>query len=251
MKSSEPEMLIVADEEFMYGVQNGYYPELKKVYNSPQTKICTYDETHSLDLQLATEPNLTGCTCYMLNRYAQKYMELTDPNLENSLISDQCIAVKELLVALGAKSIRLSREVEDVKEQSAEGELGVGYKVGEVKVGMGRDQVRRMNMKVLIESYDPQRLPKSVAAIENFLRKKGLQHESHLVCLVERLKNDDHQRLYGVEKMSLSFLSEVQDALKLIADINIGLFFNAYAEHETRLKQMHSFRECLEVDFGN
>lgn len=247
-----PEILIVAEDGYVTGIEEGIYPELKEKLdlNKEVISVCDSEEVKEKKYILKSKPNLTNGTFYMLNKFSGSYIDLSSPDLIETLENDKLIAYRESLVRLGAKNIKIERAIDDETNK----EFSLNAKASKDGVAGGEIDVDKSNYlsikySSVLESDLKSRKPKAPKQVIDYLEKKGLDSDSNLYALYERLKEDG--RIEGKEKIKIQLKKEIKDALKICLDLDIPLYFKANVGLSIKSQNIHTLSLSVDVDFGS
>ena len=76
-----PDILIIADEDTVYGVENGYYPDLTKSIRDGHLMVLGYDNWSNSGVKLKGSPLCNGEDVYIRNPYSNHYIKASDNEL--------------------------------------------------------------------------------------------------------------------------------------------------------------------------
>lgn len=243
----EAELLIIADNDFEYGLKKGYYPKLKEALNNDKLEILSINEFKRRQIITKTVPLFNGQDCYLRNPYTGCYISVDDNDLPNVFVDSRTIAVKETLIRMGAKNISIYEETadKDTSQTTVNAEAGKGPIKGNVGVDYTNDI--SLNIKSKIEYHGPNNQPRKFERVKDFVISHGLGSDNNILPWLERFREDG--KLSGTESIEVSFLSEIQNALRITASIDYKLF-NAGIEFGHKHSHIHSITKKLSVDFG-
>lgn len=239
-------ILVVADEDKINGVEKGYYPTLKESLDNGNLLLLPYGEWRNTSLKLKTNPKGDGTDVYILNPYTGCYISSLDNELLDTFCSDKNAVIKEALVRMGAKHIIVKEEIKDKNKLNAS--LGAGANGGTYR-GSLTSQFSRLSsveLKTSIESHDPDRIPMSSQKVEEFLKSHGLIYDTKLALLAERLSETG--KLSGREKYTVWYLNEVQFALSILANVDYKVF-SANLDFSLEHIHLHTFSQKLDIRF--
>lgn len=253
-----PKLLVISDEDYVYGYHEGYYPEVTKLMRN-QERDQMLMTRHDAEKRwgrgiLATSPVPDKHECYLLNPYDQIYYLAGSSAWENKLIETKELVYKRVLQMLGAKKVRLVRNVEE--ELKSREELDVNGKagtfVGRVEASGHYDEERRnkTSAHTAIEFEDSTNSPSSPEEIREFMLRSGMSNELSLMLLVEEL--EQRTVVSGKHKFTAVFLSEMDDAQNLVAQLSGGWkAFGASLSSEYKRNSSRKYRQeqILEVEF--
>lgn len=143
---SKYKTILVSNEDFVYGVEKKHYPEILELKEQGSIDVCTKEDVKEKYASTVDSLNNEDAI-YILNPYTNTCTPLDNPNLEQDMIISEGIAVREALVALGAKHIRIIEEVEDTKENDIEGNGGGKGGLYDGEVGVKYKDKIRLNLK--------------------------------------------------------------------------------------------------------
>ncbi|MCI7249461.1 MAG: hypothetical protein MR548_00005 [Prevotella sp.] len=243
-------LLIIADDDLSYGINQGYYPDMTKAIDLGNLTVCPLSNVDNLiehDIHLSAQPIGDGEDVYLRNPYANYYVSMKDSNILNTFIETKSYAIKEVLVKMGAKDIVLKESVHDKNTSRYEVNNEMGVNVVKAKINGNYLNEITVDMKSSIESHDPNRKPKPYKEIVDFMESHGLSNESTLSLLAERLKTDG--RISGIEKYEVTYCSEIASALKIAASIDYKMFSDNL-DFSVEHNNVHIIKKSLEINFG-
>ena len=243
-------LLIIADDDLSYGINQGYYPDMTKAIDLGNLTVCPLSNVDNLiehDIHLSAQPIGDGEDVYLRNPYANYYVSMKDSNILNTFIETKSYAIKEVLVKMGAKDIVLKESVHDKNTSRYEVNNEMGVNVVKAKINGNYLNEITVDMKSSIESHDPNRKPKPYKEIVDFMESHGLSNESKLSLLAERLKTDG--RISGIEKYEVTYCSEIASALKIAASIDYKMFSDNL-DFSVEHNNVHEIKKSLEINFG-
>ena len=243
-------LLIIADDDLSYGINQGYYPDMTKAIDLGNLTVCPLSNVDNLiehDIRLSEKPIGDGEDVYLRNPYANYYVSMKDSNILNTFIETQSYAIKEVLVKMGAKDIVLKESVHDKNTSRYEVNNEMGINVVKAKINGNYLNEITVDMKSSIESHDPNRKPKTYQEIVDFMVSHGLSNDSKLLLLAERLKTDG--RISGIEKYEVTYCSEIASALKIAASIDYKMFSDNL-DFSVEHNHVHTIKKSLEINFG-
>lgn len=242
-----PKLLYVdqSDGDLKNGIKLGYYPELLPPIENGSLMVITPKE--SKKYRLLTPPVGNGMDFYVSNPSSQNYLSLWDSETLRILISDKSFAVKEALVWMGAKDIVLVQNAVDTDITNIDFKNQVGLKLANVDVNADYSSSMTFNLKSSIESHDVNRRPKPAEKVADFMNLHGLGNDVSLLMLLNRLKEDGE--LHGSEIYEIVFLSEMQNALNVAANINYKLF-NDTLDFSKKHNHIKTISRTIKINFG-
>ncbi|MBR6869760.1 MAG: hypothetical protein IKM93_08090 [Bacteroidales bacterium] len=244
-----PDILIIADEDTVYGVEHGYYPDLTKSVQDGNLMVLGYDNwRNNTDILLKERPLCKGEDVYIRNPYTNRYIKASDNELLDIFCEEKSLVIKEALVMMGAKHIIVEDNVFD-KEQKNKGfkarlsnnAKGIG---GSLNTSFSRTE--SLNIKNQIESEDPNRIPKSYHEVSDFMDNHGLNNDTKLCLLRDRLKRDG--KLTGKEHYTLTYLNEINSALNVLSSIDYKIFSGSL-DFSLEHNHIHSISKKLIIEF--
>ena len=240
---NKADVLVVLDNEMVYGLRNGFYPDYRDVQDC---QVISIDEFHAQEIK-APSPALDGNDVYMRNPYTKDvFISIIDDDIEKKMISGRAYAVREALVMMGAKSISLEENISDT--DSSQASVGVLGKYAGVKGSVNVDYEKSISLtlKHVIESHDESRQPRPVDEVWEYLRTHNLMIEDNLVHFAERLKRDGY--LGGEETVRITFCSEIKSALNILSSLNYKVF-SSKIDVESKKASIHTVEKILKVTF--
>ena len=243
-------LLIIADDDFSYGINQGYYPDMTKAIdlgNLTVSPLSNVDNLIEHDIHLSARPMGEGEDVYFRNPYTNCYVSMKDSDLLNTFVETKSYAIKEALVLMGAKDIAMKESVHDKDSQNYESNNRMGYNIAKAEINGKCINEISVDMMSTIESHDPNRKPKSYKEIVDFMNSHGLASDSKLRLLCERLKSDG--KISGIEKYEISYCSEIAQAINIAAKIDYKLF-SANLDFSSEHNHVHIIKKSLEINFG-
>ena len=246
-KERKPELLILADDAFVGGVNKGYYNEFSDQVFVGNLKFITIAEATKLrdKGELPTVSNLEEV--FMLNPYTQKYFPLKEKDLERKFINDEALALKTALSMMGAHCIIISEDVKDRTKDNNNINGGATYigKGGNVDVNIEKEL--SVALKTKIQVLDINNKPQDKEIIRSYLVSTGLMRNSIINSFFDTLCIKGE--LSSTEKIEINFLSELKSAVDVAANIDYGPL-DANLNVSVRSIHIHEFSKSLTVYFG-
>ena len=245
-KTLIPKLLYVDQSEgdLKNGIKFGYYPELKVPIENGSLAVITPKE--SKKYRLMTPPVGNGMDFYVSNPSSQNYLSLWDTETPRILVSDKSFAVKEALVWMGAKDIVLVQNAVNTDNSNLDLKNQAELKLANVDVNANYESIMSFNLKSSIESHDANRTPKPAERVAEFMKLHGLWNDVSLLMLLSRLKEDGE--LHGTETYEVVFLSEIQNALNVAANINYKLF-NDTLDFSKKHNHIKTISKTIQINF--
>lgn len=238
--AEQANIIAVVDNDKANGIRGG-------MYDNPTFEVLTLDEFHQRGI-MAPEPRLDRTDFYIRDPYKPcTYFRITDENIDKLMVESRSIAIREALVMLGAKDIRLYKDIHDTENSETNAKLKAGVLLvnGEGEFNYQKDFSLTITQN--IESHDPGRVAESPDAVFTYLREHNLANDANLIGLAERLQRKGY--LSGTETIEVTFLSELESALSILCKLNVKVF-NAQLDFNHKQKSTHSITYKLSVDFG-
>ena len=243
-------LLIIADDDLSYGINQGYYPDMTKAIDLGNLTVYPLSDVHNLkdhDIHLTAQPMGEGEDVYFRNPYDNCYVSMKDSDLLNTFVETKSYAIKEALVLMGAKDIVMKESVHDKDSQNYESNNRMGNNIAMAEINGKCVNEISVDMMSTIESHDPNRKSKSYKEIVDFMNSHGLASDSKLRLLCERLKSDG--KISGIEKYEISYCSEIAQAINIAAKIDYKLF-SANLDFSSEHNHVHIIKKSLEINFG-
>ena len=240
------DVLIFADEDKIYGINQGYYPDIKNAIDSGSLLVLPYNGWRDTELRLKAIPHCDGKDVYIRNPYSNCFIPTSDNEILDAFVKDKSHVIKEALVWLGAKDIVVVETVEDkdTVNASLDAASKVGLGKGSLKANLKR--LASVDITTLIESHDPLRKPKPYEKVDSYLRNHGLANETMLTVLAERLREDG--LLSGSERYAVTYLNEIQFALNVLAGFDYKVFSSSL-DFSLEHNHVHSITKVLDIKF--
>ncbi len=240
-------LLIITDEDTRYGVEHGYYANTESIMKGIERRnmrVINYGEAESLKLD--GYPQEDGNDIYFLNPYSDRYIRITDNDLLVKMSLGKSLAIANTLIKMGAKHITIDEQVTSKKDSRFQSEVG-GSKEGiGGSVGVNYHNAENGDFKKIIESHDPNRVAKTVKEVKQYVRSRGLEDDPSICFWLERFCSDG--KLSGKESIVVTFLSEVQSDLKILAGMDLEVF-NVKGSFIYEQVHINTFTKKLIVEF--
>ena len=240
---TKPQLVLVPDEDYEYGIRHGAYPEFKEEMNSGEIAVVSKEEaTTQFGISAPKENKI-----YVLNVFDGTYRDITAENTEKSFIEAKAVAIRETLVMFGVYSAELVHTIKHVQDKDLK--FGVTGKKGPgaIDADYHQNKHREINLDAKIQLKPFNRSTKSAEEIRQYALTHGLGNESTIIAWIDRLERDG--KLGGSEEIEVSFLEELavaRDAALNLQLVQCEVGFNI----ESLNKETHSFFEKISVDFG-
>ena len=130
-------LLIIADDDLSYGINQGYYPDMTKAIDLGNLTVYPLSNVVNLkehDIQLSAQPIGDGEDVYFRNPYANCYVSMKDSDLLNTFVETKSYAIKEALVLMGAKDIVMKESVHDKDSQNYESNNRMGNNIAKAEI---------------------------------------------------------------------------------------------------------------------
>lgn len=245
------DILAIVDNDFLYGIEHGYYPKLTQDIYNGKIDIISIDKYNELKkdflVSVSKEPECSGMDFYIKNPYCNNYISVLDDDLVCNFINDRSIVMKEAFVRLGAKSIRIEDGITDKDTSSYHVDGKAGNKIVQGHLEASYKKAISVNLNSKIESFDPNRVPMSFQEVRQYLFSHGLEKEHSIMVYLERLK--EFGRLRGTETYEITFCSEIKNAFHTLAKIDYKLF-NSQLDFSFEHEHIHTITKKLFIDFG-
>lgn len=238
-----PAILIVTDEDHLYGINHNFYPQFEDPIKYNQIKVVSNQE---IDEQIIGELTHDGKDFFILNPYINKYIKTSHKDLVNIFIQSKSQAIKEALVKMGAKIVKVKDKIKDVDR--VRGKIEGRVSVREVKgsINTSYDKIQSFDIESMIVSSDPNRKPKPYTDVKSYIDTHGLNNDIGLMPLLERLKQDGI--LSGSEKYQFRCLQEVSSAIEILSKLDCT-FFNSSLDFSLEHNHMHEITKELIIEF--
>lgn len=244
----ESELLIVVNDTKASGIKKNYYPELTTLIKRGALTILSYSEYEECrrtrsGLRLLDKPLFNDEDVYMYNSYSRSYIKTTNQNLLMSFCVDKNIAVKEALVRMGAKLIKIKEEYSDNNTINISGKIN--GKIINTNTDYKKLDVKKF--KTAIESEDSNRISmKDLNLIRTYLLDHGLGEDTLLNAFCKRL--EDGLNLSGTEDFHITYLNEVDSALEILSTID-SRYINASLDFTRNNNYIQQITMELHIEF--
>ena len=237
------DLLIITDKDSVNQIKYDYYPDITSSINNGNLMVLGYDEWYdNIQIQLKSKPLCDGNDVYIRNPYSNCYIQVSDIEILDLFCEDKSLVVKEALVWMGAKHIIVEDEISD--KDTIKGGFKVDASGGSLNTSFSR--ITSVDIKNTIESEDFERKAKSFEEVKSFIQSHGLSGDTKLALLCDRLKTDG--KLSGKERYTLTYLNEVDFALKVLASINYKVFSSSL-DFSLEHNHIHSISKSLLIEF--
>lgn len=233
-----PSALIIISDDFLYGIQKGYYPELTKSYNRGDLRIISEETLKNEEINLDTPPSNKGCDVYVLNPYSECYISCVDiDKMEDSIFEKKCVVLREALVKMGAKDIKIAGGESNESSSNLSFEAGIGGSLGmrggekkeqkesegiKSKFSLSDANFSSSKIKAKIESHDPNRKPQDYDKVRDYIFNHGLGNDTCLMGYLNRFKEDG--RMSGTEKYEVTTKGVLTNTFKILASVDFSSF---------------------------
>jgi|GEM_PF-2654450 hypothetical protein len=238
----KPNLIIVPDDEYAYGIENGFYPELYEDMHNKEIAIVSQEKV-KIDY-LISNPKANGI--YIRDPYLDRYLDIEASKTEDELISSKSLAIREVLVALGVYSAKIEEEVTNKEKYSRELGGNVGYKIVELSIDTVSNKTRSLNISNCLTLDPYPRKTKDIGEVKDIALKYGVAEDSTIKPYIDRLERDGE--LVGSETLEIKYLTELKDAFSLAS--NLKIFKANFGFHlKTEKSEEHTFIKKLTVCF--
>ncbi len=239
----KPQLIIVPDEDYLYGLTHEAYPEYNKELKSGKFKVLSKEvATNEYGISLPEENRI-----YVRNVFDGTYRDITAENTERCFIEAKAVAIREVLVMLGAQSAELVHSVKHLQDKDlkvgATGKKGPGSG----NVDYHQNKQKKVNIDAIIKLEPFTRTAKTAEEVRKYAFTHGLGNDSTIIAWIDRLERD--HKLEGPESIDVTFLEELtvaRDAALNLKLVQCEAGFNI----DSINKETHSFYEKISVDFG-
>ena len=239
----QPQLIIVPDEDYEYGIKHGEYPEFAEELRSGEVLVVSREAaTAEYGITLPKENKI-----YVRNVFDGTYIDIVAGTTETNMIKAKAVAIREVLIMLGARSAKLEHSVKHIQDNDLR--FGGTGKKGGISGNVEGHQNKHaeVNIDAIITLEPFPRTAKTAEEIRQFAFKHGLGNESTIIAWINRLERD--HILKGPESIDVTFLEEL--AVARDAALNLKLVkCEAGFNIESLNKEVHRFTEKIYVDFG-
>lgn len=248
----KPSILVITDTDKSYGVNHGFYNELEKPIKNNQVKVISYDNIQDVGLSYSGDFTYDGKDIFILNPYSDLYVKIYNDDLFNSFLLGKSLAVKEVLVSMGAKRITVKDgiKIKDVDKIESKIDSNVdipGDNGVKGSINAKYNGINSFDVQSVIESYDPNRKPKSYLEVKSYIDSHGLSNDQSLHLLLERLEQDGV--LSGSEKYSFKCLQEIKTAMEFLSSLNVNQVFSSSLHFSLEHNHIHEVSKDLSIEF--
>lgn len=254
----KPEVLVIENEDYMYGLREGYYPEEKKAYDEAMNlEVMTLKQVVELwgkDV-LAKQSSALRAQSYVLNKVEGRYYPTDSPSLSRDLATSRALAYKTMLKMMGAIEIGLKKEQRECRTTQREfgveasGEYGV---VGaNSKYDSKREQSAQEAFSSCIEFKDTLSRPRPVSEVKRWVLEKGLMEDSVVRSWMEEYEMYGGQ-MSGTENYEVTYLSELDTVSQIHAGLQARIpkaMVCANLKYETKARSTYKIMDVLRVRF--
>ena len=240
---TQPQLIIIPDEDYEYGLNHGAYPEYEEELRTGDIDVVAREKaTTKYGIILPKDNKI-----YVRNVFDGTYRDITAENTERCFIEAKAVAIREVLVMLGAQSAELVHSVEHLQDKDlkvgATGKKGPGSG----NVDYHQNKQKKVNIDAIIKLEPFTRTAKSAEEVRKYAFTHGLGNDSAIIAWIDRLERD--HKLEGPESIDVTFLEELtvaRDAALNLKLVQCEAGFNI----DSINKETHSFSEKISVDFG-
>ncbi|MDO4993844.1 MAG: hypothetical protein Q4E32_02440 [Bacteroidales bacterium] len=248
-------ILILADDDFVYGANENYYNEYNEQLTLGNLGFINLCEAKQLKEE-GIIPSISKANgeIFILNPYSQEYISESSPQIEETFIHEKAIAYQRALLLMGAQCVFLEEAVKDIDSNNVNVDVGGGIprKKGQVEVDYNKELSIDLNTK--IRHYDANNKPSSLDDIQKYLLKTSLIHDSTIKDCYEQLKlaakNGGEARLTGIQHIDVDFTSELISSVDIAAKLDFGPL-NINTDVSVKHRHLHSFHKMIRVYFDN
>lgn len=240
---TQPQLLIVPDEDYEYGIKHGAYPEFNEELKTGEVVVISREEAiTNFGISSPKENKI-----YVRNVFDGTYRDITAENTEKVFIEAKAVAIRRTLVMLGAYSAKLEHHIKHAQEKDFT--IGAKGKKGNDSIGVNyhQNKHKEVNLDAAINLDPFSRSAKDVGEIRQYIYTHGLGCDSNLIEWIDRLESDG--KLVGREGIEISFLEELttaRDAALNLQIVQSEVGFNI----ESLNKETHSFTVSIAVDWS-
>lgn len=247
--AQETKPMVIVDDDFAHGVEHGYYPELDNDIKNNILRVMTLDEANKSD-HFMTPPKQDKPNYYICNPYVEekKFISLLDePQIERDFGIAKENALKEALIMLGAKSIKLRKKDHKASSRETNVNLEGGNKVVSGEADFNYNNNKNQDFELNIEYEDPENKTDGYEKARKYILSHGLGVDPRLSEWLNRLQT--RGELKGKEKLEVSFFDEIKKAWDLVLKIDAPTF-NAKFGAGSKSASVRELNISLDVDFG-
>lgn len=241
----KPDLLIVSNRELTHGIEHGFYPEFSQSIENGNLAVVAIDTVKRN--MLSKQPVGNGTDFYVWNPYSGRYLSMWDPDILATLAYDKSVAIKTVLTWMGARDVVLKEEIADNGHTKVNLRNESGFELMNADVNVDYNKASTVNLNHSIEGHYPERPARSVQEIKTIMKKYGLENDNILNKLLDGLKTWGELR--GTECYEITYLSELQAALSVAANINYKMF-NDKLDFSREHNHVHTIKKKLEINFG-
>lgn len=251
MENERRAKYLLIDEQGLtkYGIENGYYPDLKTVWADGQGDLMIANRNQAMALRNQNAiVSYKDNGYYILNPYDQRYELASSEDLETNFVDKEMEAVRHILQMMGAKSIELEKiELTDSnKSYSEEGSLKIKNQGGSESVDYEKSMKKRISQEITF--YDPQNEVRDLSQIEYEMVRTGLRGDSYLSDCLNDLKATQKPLTQNV-RVKFKCLNEVKKGLEIGAKLSV-LKLKMSVDYQQKSEETHEFVTTLKVCFG-
>lgn len=241
-------LLIDEDGFTKLAIESGLYPELTKELEHGDLMVADHNEAKNLLNQNAIE-SIEDNGYYMLNPYCGnlRYELASSKGLELRYINDKMETVKNILIMMGAKSIKMVESEKSTSHQTHSGqiEFSVPKSQGGLSGRSDKNEVEKFFSKATYDDSQNKAIP--CEDIEREIVRTGLTSVSFFGNCLNRLRSGNP--LTGKHTMEYSSLGEVKKGFEIGAKLKV-VRFKTEVDYQQLSEETHEFTTTLEVDFG-
>lgn len=238
-----PNLVIVPDEDYEYGLTHEAYPEFANELKSGEVVVTSIEKA-------VTEYGITSPKeniIYVRNVFDGTYRDITAENTEKCFIEAKAVAIREVLVMLGAQSAELVHSVKHIQVKDLKAGITGKKDAGSLSADYHQNKHKEVDIEAIIKLAPYPRTAKTAEEVRKYAFTHGLGNESTIIGWIERLERD-HQ-LEGPESIDVTFLEELAVARDAALNLKLVQFEAGFSINSLK-KETHSFTEKITVDFG-
>lgn len=244
----KPERILLADEDFVYGVNIDAYPNITRLKSTGNFAVMTLEEAQEqYDIaRIGTSDE----DLLVLNPYSNRYWSINESDLQDKFISDKAIAIKRACELFGAHCCILKEKVVEAEEKKRDIHAGGKYngsKSAGGDVNINNNKKHSVNLSNEISFLNLNTPIASPSEIEKHLHQTGLVSNGTFKGFLDDLYMG--RKLGGCQHIRVRFLRELQEALGVALKLDALKIINIAIDYKSTSSKVHEFEKELWVYF--
>lgn len=243
----KPKVLILADDDYVYGVKKGFYPEYDVLRENNNLEFITLSDVRNNPGLWRLDKTDKEEAVFILNPYSQGYVRADNKDLTREVITSKAIAFQRALLNMGAHCVILTKMVHDAKNRTIDGGVHGGKKgLFAANANVKHEKGEIIDLSGKLCTLKKTNIPKSVENVKNQLIETGLINDPIIRDLFDEFCETG--KLSENKKVEFHFKSELDSALDIAASIDYGAIGGGM-DVGVKKKEIHEVNQSLIVYF--